>query len=66
MKQCHAAISDNKTHDSYAMQCFVAKAIQHLKGDALGDNDNVTFKQGLTSLCIHSDNDAEHFKSREP
>ena len=34
VKQCHAAISDNKTHDSYAMQCLVAKFTQNLKGDA--------------------------------
>ena len=62
-KQCHPVISDDKTHDSYAMQCFVAKVIQHLKGDAPGGSDNVILKQGLTSLCIHSDNAKQHFKS---
>ena len=45
------------------MQCFVAKAIQHLKGDAPGGSDNATSKQGLTSLCTHSGNAAQHFKS---
>ena len=63
VKQCHPVISDDKTHDSHAMQCFDAKAIQHLKGDAPGGSDNVTLKQGLTSLCIHSDNAKQHFKS---
>ena len=55
--------SDDQTHDSYAMQCFVAKIIQHLKGDVPGGSVSVIFKQGLTSLCIHSDNAAQHFKS---
>ena len=55
--------SDDKTHDSYAMQCFVAMAIRHLKGDAPGGSGNLPFKQGLTSLCIHSGNAAQHFKS---
>ena len=45
------------------MQCFVAKVIQHLKGDAPGGSDNVILKQGLTYLCIHSDNAKQHFKS---
>ena len=62
-KQCHPVISDDKTHDSYAMQCFVAKVIQHLKGDAPDGSVNVISKQGLTSLRIHSDNAKQHFKS---
>ena len=63
VKQCHPAISDDKTRDSYAMQCFVAKVIQHQKGDAPSGSDYVILRQGLASLCIHSDNAAQHFKS---
>ena len=58
-----ASSSDDQTHDSYTMQCFVAKVIQHLKGDAPGVSDNVILKQGLTSLCIHSESAKQHFKS---
>ena len=56
VKQCNAA-------NSYALQCFVAKAIQHMKGDAPGGSGNAILKEGLTSLCIHGDNTAQHFKS---
>ena len=56
VKQCNAA-------NSYALQCFVAKAIQHMKGDAPGGSGNAILKEGLTSLCIHGDNAAQHFKS---
>ena len=65
-KQCHPAISGDKTHDSYAMQCFVAKAIQHLKGDAPSGSDYVTLRQGLASLCIHSDNACLLYTSPSP
>ena len=34
-----------------------------MKGDAPGGSDNAILKKGLTSLCIHSDNAKQHFKS---
>jgi len=57
IKQCHAGVSDDKTHDSWSMRCFVEKTIEHLKEQgAVKDHK-------LKVLCVHSDNAAQHFKS---
>ena len=57
VQECHASVSDDKTHDSFAMRRFVALALANLKSRGIIDS------QGLRVLNVHSDNASQHFKS---
>jgi hypothetical protein len=57
IQQCHAGVTADKQHDSWSMQFFVTKTIEHLRAQGTIAN------QKLRALCVHSDNAKQHFKS---
>ena len=57
VKEAHAGVTGDKTHDSYSMRFFVAKMVGALKARG------VLTKEIITVLAVHSDNAAQHFKS---
>lgn len=57
MKEAHAGVTGDKTHDSYSMRFFVTKMVRALKDKGVLTNELITV------LALHSDNAAQHFKS---
>lgn len=53
-------ISDDKTHDSHAAQCFINKTLQYLEDEYMK-----TGKETFFGLHMHSDNAPSHFKSSQ-
>jgi hypothetical protein len=57
IKEAHAGVTGDKTHDSYSMRFFVAKVVKTLR------NKGVMAGNKITVLCVHLKNAAQHFKS---
>ena len=57
VQECHASVSNDKKHGSYAMRKYVSNAISKLQSWGILND------QALDMLCIHSDNASQHFKS---
>jgi hypothetical protein len=45
------------------MRHFVKMTLEHMKGQSGSDSQSLFEREKLSTLCIHSDNCSQHFKS---